>query len=142
MITETLIALSIIAAVFVYVGLKSESTLLRTIFVSVSLLIFMTFFYQMGLFYAAYQNIAPQYQLVVANTTVTGNVTAYRYIAEPIVNASAISGYKQGAMNGIAQVWFDWAMVMGFILFIYILIEIIAYKFIGEISKQMQKSVR
>lgn len=142
MITETLIALSIIAAVFVYVGLKSESTILRALFVSISLLIFMTFFYQMGLFYAAYQNIAPQYQLVVANTTVSGNVTSYKYIAEPIVNASLIGGFKQSAMNDIAQVWFDWAMVMGFILVIYIMIEIIAYKFIDGISKQMQKAVR
>ena len=142
MITETLIALSIIAAVFVYMGLKSESTLLRTIFVSVSLLIFMTFFYQMGLLYASYQNIPPQYQLVLTHTSSSTTSENYTYTEEPVVNTSTISGYKQGAMNGIAQVWFDWAMVMGFILFIYILIEIIAYKFIGGISKQMQKSVR
>ena len=142
MITETLIALSIIAAVFVYIGLKSESTLLRTMFISVSLLIFMTFFYQMGLLYASYQNIVPQYQLAIANTTVSGNVTTYKYIAEPVVNTTILTGYKQSAMNGISQVWFDWAMVMGFILVIYILIEIIAYKFIGGISKQMQRSVK
>jgi hypothetical protein len=143
MITETLIALSIIAAVFVYIGLKSESTLLRTMFISVSLLIFMTFFYQMGLLYASYQNIAPQYQLVIANTTTSSaNVTTYKYISEPIVNTTILTGYKQSAMNGISQVWFDWAMVMGFILVIYILIEIIAYKFIGGISKQMQRSVK
>ena len=37
-------------------------------------------------------------------------------------------------MNGIAQVWFDWAMVLGFITIIYILIEILVYRIIGGIS--------
>lgn len=142
MITETLIALSIIAFVFVYIGLKSESTFLRMIFVSASLLLLMTFFYQMGLLYASYQNITPQYQLVLANTTAVNNSTIYHYVEIPISNATSISGYKQSAMNDIAQVWFDWAMVMGFILVVYILIEIIAYKFIGGISQQMQKAIK
>ena len=140
MITETLIALSIIAVVFVYIGLKSESTILRMIFVSASLLLLMTFFYQMGLMYASYQNITPQYQLMVSNTTLIGNTTVYHYTSLPVVNTTAIAGYKQSAMNGIAQVWFDWAMVLGFITVIYILIEILVYKIIGGITAQMQKA--
>ena len=43
-------------------------------------------------------------------------------------------------MNGIAQVWFDWAMVLGFITVIYILIEILVYRIIGGITAQMQKA--
>ena len=140
MITETLVALSIIAVVFVYIGLKSESTILRMIFVSASLLLLMTFFYQMGLMYASYQNIAPQYQLMVSNTTLVGNTTVYHYTSLPVVNTTAIAGYKQSAMNGIAQVWFDWAMVLGFITVIYILIEILVYRIIGGITAQMQKA--
>ena len=92
----------------------------------------MTFFYQMGLMYASYQNIAPQYQLMVSNTTLVGNTTIYHYTSLPVVNTTAMTGYKQSAMNGIAQVWFDWAMVLGFITVIYILIEILVYRIIGE----------
>lgn len=133
MITETLIALSVIALTFVYFGLKSESQILRMVFISASLLLLMTFFYQMGLFYAAYQN--PN-QLILANTTTaTANTTIYHYIN------STSAGYNQNAINGISQVWFDWAMVMGFITFIYLLIEYIVYKIIGGVAENMQKGV-
>lgn len=144
MIAVTLVALSIIAVIFVYIGIKSESTLLRMIFISASLLLLMTFFYQMGLMYSSYQNIQPQFQLVVSNTThnSTTGLTVYHYSEVPIANTTIVQGYKQSAMNDIAQIWYDWAMVLGFITFIYLLIEIIVYKFIGGIASQMQKSVR
>lgn len=144
MITETLIALAIIVGVFVYIGLKSESTLLRVIFVSASLMLLMTFFFQMGLLYSSYQNTPAQYQLVLANTTAgsLSTTTIYHYTEIPITNTTSVSGYKQGAMNDISQMWYDWATVMGFVILIYLLIEYIAYKFVWGMAKQAQKSVR
>jgi len=120
MIATSTIALAIMAGIFVYMGINANSepdkfNFLRLIFITLGLLLIMTFFLLQGGLYSAYTVYLP-------------------------TNSTAVMTYEnQGTINGLSQIYYGWAMAMAFVILIYITIEIIVYRIVAMAFRKAQK---
>lgn len=140
MIDDTLIALAIMAGIFIYMGLQARPEnsgfpLLRLMFIGLGLLFIMSFFYFEAGFLSAYS--APATTLLLNSTTynsLTG-VTTYNYLN--VTNPNAIE--TQGVVNGLSNISLIWAEVMAFVILIYLTVEVVIYELVAMSMKKMEK---